>query len=273
MLVGLVIGVAVAVFRGFTLPFGPLLVVIAIFAALNLVTWLRLRWLERPVGEQELFLHLFSDVLILAALLYFSGGSTNPFVSLFLLPLTLAAAALPGRYTWAIAVSALVCYSLLMVWYYPLPHRHGINFNMHVVGMWFGFVLSAILISYFAVKMSATLRERERALAQAREDALRDERLVRPTSWAHRWLPWRCWPRIWKANAPRPRIWPNRFKSCAVRSRVVRKFCRSSPFPRVKCGPRAGATVVRVGSANVVALATLLAGASPVRLVTITRYS
>ena len=178
VLAGLVIGVAVAIFRKFTLPFGPLLVVIAIFAALNLVTWLRLRWLERPVSEQELFLHLFSDVLILAALLYFTGGSTNPFVSLFLLPLTLAAAALPGRYTWAIAVSALLCYSLLMVWYFPLPHRHGINFNMHVVGMWFGFVLSAILISYFAVKMSATLRERERALAQAREDALRDERLV-----------------------------------------------------------------------------------------------
>jgi two-component system sensor histidine kinase RegB len=178
VLAGLVIGVAVAIFRDFTLPFGPLLVVIAIFAALNLVTWLRLRWLERPVGEQELFLHLFSDVLILAALLYFTGGSTNPFVSLFLLPLILAAAALPGRYTWAIAVSALVCYSLLMVWYYPLPHRDDINFNMHVVGMWFGFVLSAILISYFAVKMSATLRERERALAQAREDALRDERLV-----------------------------------------------------------------------------------------------
>ena len=123
-------------------------------------------------------MHLFSDVLILAALLYFTGGSTNPFVSLFLLPLTLAAAALPGRYTWAIATAAVICYSFLMVWYFPIPHQHGINFNLHVLGMWFGFVLSAILISYFAVKMSATLRERDRALALARENALRDERLV-----------------------------------------------------------------------------------------------
>jgi two-component system, sensor histidine kinase RegB len=178
VLAGLVSGVLVAVSREFTLPLGPLVVVIIIFAALNLLTWLRLRWLGRSVAEQELFLHLFSDVLILAALLYFTGGSTNPFVSLFLLPLTLAAAALPGRYTWAIAAAAVVCYSLLMVWYFPLPHQHGINFNLHVIGMWFGFVLSAILISYFAVKMSATLRERERALAQARENALRDERLV-----------------------------------------------------------------------------------------------
>ena len=178
VLAGLVTGLLVAVIRDIALPIGSLLVVIVIFAALNLITWLRLRWLDRPVGEQELFMHLFSDVLILTALLYFTGGSTNPFVSLFLLPLTLAAAALPGRYTWAIATAAVICYSFLMVWYFPIPHQHGINFNLHVLGMWFGFVLSAILISYFAVKMSATLRERDRALALARENALRDERLV-----------------------------------------------------------------------------------------------
>ena len=178
MLAGLVVGMSVAVYKEWGLPLWPLSMVIVLFAALNFITWLRLRWMGRPVGEQELFLHLFSDVLILAALLYFTGGSTNPFVSLFLLPLTLAAAALPGRYTWAIAVTALVCYSLLMKWHFPLPYQERGNFNLHVLGMWFGFVLSAILISYFAVKMSATLRERDRALARAREDALRDERLV-----------------------------------------------------------------------------------------------
>ena len=178
MLAGMVIGVGVAFFSAFTLPFTPLFVVILIFAGLNLITWLRLRWLNRFVSEQELFMHLLSDVLVLAALLYLTGGSTNPFVSLFLLPLTLAAASLPGRYTWAIAIVAMMCYSLLMVWHVPLPRQPGNNFNIHVIGMWFGFVLSAILISYFAVKMSATLRERDQALARARENALRDERLV-----------------------------------------------------------------------------------------------
>jgi len=162
----------------FDLPLVPVIAVIVVFAVLNFTTWWRLRWIDRPVGDQELFLHLLSDVLILGTLLYFSGGSTNPFVSLFLVPLTLAAASLPGRYTWAVAGAALCTYSLLMVWYVPLPHSHGVNFSLHVIGMWFGFVLSAILISYFAVKMSATLREREQALANAREVALRDERLV-----------------------------------------------------------------------------------------------
>lgn len=178
VLAGLVSAVVAAVLTEFPLPMPPVLTIVALFAALNTATLLRLRHLGRGVGERELFLHLLSDVLILAALLHFTGGSTNPFVSLFLVPLTLAAAALPGRYTWAVAAAALVCYSLLMVWYVPLPHEHGENFNLHVLGMWFGFGLSALLISYFAVKMNATLRERERALARAREDRLRSERLV-----------------------------------------------------------------------------------------------
>src|SRR3569833_1451165 len=138
----------------------------------NQATVLRLWRHATRVTEQELFLHLLSDVLILTALLHFTGGSTNPFVSLFLVPLTLAAAALTGRYTWAVAAAAVCCYSLLMVWYVPLPHQHGDNFTLHVLGMWFGFVLSAVLISYFAVKMNATLRARELALASAREERL-----------------------------------------------------------------------------------------------------
>lgn len=178
MLAALLLGVLAAIYAEVGLPLLPIMGVITLFVVVNAGTWWRLRRRGRPVGEWELLLHLIGDVLILAAVLYASGGSTNPFVSLLLVPLALAAAALTARFTWAIAAAALLCYSLLMVWYIPLPHPHGINFNLHVLGMWFGFVLSALLISYFAVKMSATLREREQALAQAREDALRDERLV-----------------------------------------------------------------------------------------------
>jgi hypothetical protein len=52
-----------------------------------------------PVPNTELFAQLCVDVLALSVLLYYSGGSTNPFVSLYLLPLVIAAATLPGHYT------------------------------------------------------------------------------------------------------------------------------------------------------------------------------
>jgi two-component system sensor histidine kinase RegB len=44
--------------------------------------------------------------------------------------------------------------------------------------MWFGFVFSAGLVAFFVVELANTLRIQERNLAEARENALRDERVV-----------------------------------------------------------------------------------------------
>lgn len=176
----LAVGVASQVLD-IALPLFAIWIIIAAFAVLNLLTWWRLR-VRQTVPETELFGHLLLDVAVLTSLLYLAGGSANPFVSLFLLPLTIAVTALPGRYAWAMAVITVACYSLLMVFYVPLPHNHAPHFTgdfaLHVLGMWFNFVLSVGLIAYFVMKMGNTLRERDRALALARENALRDERLV-----------------------------------------------------------------------------------------------
>lgn len=158
----------------------PAGIVIAVWSGLNALSWRRLRAV-RDVTEKEFFVQLLLDVVALTVLLYFTGGSTNPFIMLYLLPLTVAAAVLPGRYTWRIAVLTALCYTLLLVYYIPLPllaNAGREEFGLHVLGMWSGFVVTAGLIAYFVVKMGGTLRERDRILAQARESALRDERLV-----------------------------------------------------------------------------------------------
>jgi two-component system sensor histidine kinase RegB len=191
-----------------------MLTVIGFMALLNGLTWWRLS-LDYPVGNLELFLQLFADVLALTVLLYYSGGSTNPFVSLYLLPLVIAVASLPRRYTWGMAALTLACYSLLMVRYVPLPsgnvhaqhnhaamqsmdhtHHHmdmpesaasGVEvpaspledaFNTHVLGMWLGFVISAAVIAYFAFEMAAAVRLRDAQLNRIREETLRNERIV-----------------------------------------------------------------------------------------------
>jgi two-component system sensor histidine kinase RegB len=183
------------------LPWLPLFFTIAALSALNLLTWLRLHS-DRPVGNAELYAQLCADVLALAALVYFSGGSTNPFISLFLLPLVIAAATLPRAYTWGMAALTTLCYTLLMKFYVPLPRSvsalpndpdmagmEGMGqdmggmstdniFNLHVIGMWLGFVLSAGIIAFFVVKMAQAVRERDDSLAKAREETLRNERIV-----------------------------------------------------------------------------------------------
>jgi len=176
----LVLAVAVLVLH-MDLPLIAMLVVIALHIVINVLAWARLR-LRDPVKVPEFALQLALDTVVLALLLYYSGGYTNPFVSLFLLPLVIAASILPQIYIWSMAVLTISCYSVLIFYYHPLPMSgtetvRG-EFGLHVLGMWFSFLLSAGLVVFFVVRMANSLRERDRTLAQVRERALHDQHLV-----------------------------------------------------------------------------------------------
>jgi hypothetical protein len=101
------------------LPWLELSVTLGIALILCLLTALRLRgpW---PVTEQEYAIQLACDLIIHSTLLYYAGGSTNPFVSYYLVPLTIAAAILPWLYTITLSGLALGGYTFLLVWSHPL---------------------------------------------------------------------------------------------------------------------------------------------------------
>lgn len=165
---------------GIELPLVPMGAALAALGLLNLATWWRLRqpW---PVTHVEFFCQFLADLLALTVLLYYSGGSVNPFISLYLLSIVVAAMVLPYAYAWAVTAASVGCYTLLMFWHVPLPlthEQHVSAFSLHVTGMWMTFVLSAGLLAYFVGRMLNSLRERDRMLAIAREKSLRDEKIV-----------------------------------------------------------------------------------------------
>ncbi|MDH5648811.1 MAG: ATP-binding protein [Gammaproteobacteria bacterium] len=164
----------------FTLPLMALTAILVTLTLWNTIVWWRLR-LPHPIHDTEFFLHLTVDVIALGGILFFTGGATNPFAWFFLLPLMIAAAVLPKLFVWLMAALTIGCYSLLMIYYIPIETMHHSahgEFQQHVIGMWSGFVLSALMVAYFVTDMAGTLRDRDRVLAQAREQRLRDERLV-----------------------------------------------------------------------------------------------
>ncbi len=139
----------------------------------------RVRRLAR-VGVAEVLAHVAVDLFVLTWLLYFSGGPANPFVSLYLLPIALVAFALPPRAVLVVALAAAGGYTLLMLRHVPIPHHHGdaAFFDLHLVGMWVNFLLTAAVVTIFATRLAALIAEQRQALARAREQALRNEGIL-----------------------------------------------------------------------------------------------
>ncbi|MFQ6573334.1 ATP-binding protein [Pseudomonas sp. UM16] len=159
------------------LPWLSLVITLGLSSLLCAFTALRLR-LSLPVTELEYAFQLACDLLIHSALLYYSGGSTNPFVSYYLVPLAIAAVTLPWVYSLVLSGIALAAYSLLLVQFYPLETFPMAREKMQVYGMWLSIALAAAVITFFAAKMAEELRRQEQLRAERREEGLRDQQLL-----------------------------------------------------------------------------------------------
>lgn len=162
------------------LPVRPILLTVGALALWNIITYRSVRT-NRQVRSVEIALHLIVDVAAFTSVIYFTGGSTNPFVSLYLLPISLAAASLPAAHAWAIGLICGIGYSFVWRWHVPLPPVNaafGNDFSLHVAGMWVNFLIAAVLIVFFVGRLAWLVRRRDQELAALRETALRDQQIV-----------------------------------------------------------------------------------------------
>ncbi|MEO7072394.1 MAG: ATP-binding protein [Rhodanobacter sp.] len=162
-----------------TIPVLPLLLgigalsVFAVFAAWRVgQPW--------PMREWETIVHITVDTLVLGYLLYFTGGASNPFITLLLVPIALSAAALSARALLAVSLLAAVAYLLLLVWYVPLPMPApgDDGFALHVAGMAVNFVITALLLGFFINRLARAVRAQQLEVQRGRERALRDEGIL-----------------------------------------------------------------------------------------------
>jgi len=175
------------------LPFNEMLAhgILTLFAIIALTSFAQARS-SREITPRSTLRQLTVDVLIMTWLFHIAGGATNPFVSILLFPLTISAAILPSRFTWFMVALTLTSYGSLFLLDFgssePLPlvdhsqHNHSQGaqsvFSLHIVGMWFNFAISAILISFFVVKMRQQIQAQQEKINSHREKSLRDEQLL-----------------------------------------------------------------------------------------------
>ena len=168
---------------GSPVPWMLVSAVLLALLAVNVVVHWRV-FADQTVSEKQLFANFVVEVLALTGVLYFLGGSTSPLASLYLLPVTVAANLLTLRHTWLVTLLTALCYLLLLVLNTPLdPHLHDsephvMQSTQHIVGHGVIFIVSAALVAHYVSSLAQSLRDRDGQLAHAREEALRNERIV-----------------------------------------------------------------------------------------------
>jgi two-component system sensor histidine kinase RegB len=126
--------------------------------------------------DKKAAMQLGFDLVQLALLLSFTGGLSNPFSSLLLVPVTISATVLSRKSTWALLVLALGLSILMARWHLPLPWPDS-SFTlpaMYRLGLWMGLAVAMIFLTLYAARISVDTRKRSQALA-ATEAALERE--------------------------------------------------------------------------------------------------
>lgn len=165
---------------GIDLPLTELSLLVSISLSINLLSTF---WEHQGRGVHSWAVPIISavDVLLLTGLLFFSGGPSNPFASLYIVHIALAAVVLPPLQTWALVGLALGCLGALSLGHKPLyiPEQDSI-FATHwqFAGTWVSFLVASVFIVYFVQRVTSALTRRETELTRARELTVRSEKLA-----------------------------------------------------------------------------------------------
>jgi two-component system sensor histidine kinase RegB len=150
-----------------------------------------------------LFLTLLLDSLFWTTWLYFTGGATNAFVSLLLLPIAISAITLPRWAPWCLTIVSTIFYTLMIVditeqnsgsvmghdmSQMPIDHimpanqvmpaSHSMDMGSHYLGMWFNFVISALVLTVTVGFIAKRIRQKNAELRYLREGQLRQEKIL-----------------------------------------------------------------------------------------------
>jgi two-component system sensor histidine kinase RegB len=178
-------------------PRVPLLALVGVTVVTNALFWwwsLAARRDRPPTrGEWHTVLAglMLLDLVVLTAILYLTGGTTNPFVFFVFVNLALSGIVLPASWAWALSIVAIVAFGYLSCSHRALPvlqdparleslkalaeSQRPVQLAMW--GAWVAFAGCAAVIVAFTTRLTAELRTSERRRRRAEEERARAAKL------------------------------------------------------------------------------------------------
>jgi two-component system sensor histidine kinase RegB len=152
------------------LPLAPLgaLVGLAILVNVALQAWLRR---DPAVSDRFLAGVMLFDTAILTGLLHLTGGHFNPFSTLYIVNVALAAVLLPPRWSWTQAVASILAFGALFPMQQWAPfgvQDHEAMMAVHLYGMLVAVAVAAFVIVLIVQRVTRALARRDEELARER---------------------------------------------------------------------------------------------------------
>lgn len=155
----------------FNLPLIEVYSTIIALALSNLVLFLVYSWNQR-LSETTTTIVIAADIIQLAMLIYFTGGLSNPFVMLFIVPIAISIDNLPIRSSIILIILTLISVSILGFYNYPLMQGDTsflVNPTILNIGIWFSLIVTILFLSFYVGRLTNESREVSRALKVTEE--------------------------------------------------------------------------------------------------------
>lgn len=179
---------------------------IIVFEAVSNLFFSYLHRLNKIMPEWLFGLVMFLDVILLTALLYYTGGPMNPFTFLYLVHIVLGAVLMRPNWSWSLTVFTVMCYGSFFIidpellGHLPLMLPGGFiggpeiettchpafaeyallsdHMKLHLKGMLLAFAISAFFIVFFVGRIQKALEEHQQTLVSLEEERARSEKLA-----------------------------------------------------------------------------------------------
>ncbi|MGF1462402.1 MAG: ActS/PrrB/RegB family redox-sensitive histidine kinase [Maricaulaceae bacterium] len=164
---------------GFELPLDYCLAAVAASAWLNIFLSVAFPT-QRLVSDWEATSHLAYDILQLTVLLMLTGGLENPFILLFISPVSIAFTALRPKYAIALAALVGMCTLAMTRWSLDLPWIPGVSLSLpptYVAGLYLALIIGIAFTGLYAWRVSREAFRMASALAASQAVLAREQKL------------------------------------------------------------------------------------------------
>tara|TARA_B100000941_G_scaffold289980_1_gene270667 strand:+ start:2785 stop:4065 length:1281 start_codon:yes stop_codon:yes gene_type:complete len=142
--------------------------------ATGFITNLYLQFFVNSIQIKDLYasLYLTYDLIQLSLLLYLTGGISNPFSILLIIPTIVSSTFLSMGITIILGSLTLIFLFLLTIFHYPLPGLHENAFTFpkyYLVGFFISIIIGLLFLSYFGIRFAGETKKRSEALNRLQE--------------------------------------------------------------------------------------------------------